>query len=89
MKKVERYFYPAIFTYAPGQEIAVDLMFRINISDRNPVGIIHRIPYGSSRYFLSHPSFFFAKLSISPHSFALPRIVKKTIIMISPSKCFT
>lgn len=24
MKKVERYFYPAIFTYAPGQEIAVD-----------------------------------------------------------------
>ena len=24
MKKVDRYFYPAIFTYAPGQEIAVD-----------------------------------------------------------------
>ena len=24
MKKVERYFYPAIFTYAPDQEIAVD-----------------------------------------------------------------
>lgn len=24
MKKVERYFYPAVFTYAPGQEIAVD-----------------------------------------------------------------
>ena len=24
MKKVERYFYPAIFTYEPGQEIAVD-----------------------------------------------------------------
>jgi len=24
MKKVERYFYPAIFTYAPGQEIAVE-----------------------------------------------------------------
>ena len=23
MKKVERYFYPAVFTYAPGQEIAV------------------------------------------------------------------
>lgn len=24
MKKVERYFYPAVFTYEPGQEIAVD-----------------------------------------------------------------
>lgn len=24
MKEVERYFYPAIFTYEPGQEIAVD-----------------------------------------------------------------
>jgi predicted RNase H-like HicB family nuclease len=24
MKKVERYFYPAIFTYEPGKEIAVD-----------------------------------------------------------------
>ena len=24
MKKVERYFYPAIFTYEPDQEIAVD-----------------------------------------------------------------
>ena len=24
MKKTERYFYPAIFTYEPGQEIAVD-----------------------------------------------------------------
>ena len=24
MKKVERYFYPAIFTYEPGQEIAID-----------------------------------------------------------------
>ena len=24
MKKVERYFYPAVFTYVPGQEIAVD-----------------------------------------------------------------
>lgn len=24
MKKVERYFYPAIFIYEPGQEIAVD-----------------------------------------------------------------
>ena len=24
MKKIERYFYPAIFTYEPGQEIAVD-----------------------------------------------------------------
>ncbi len=24
MKKVERYFYPAIFTYAPNQEIAID-----------------------------------------------------------------
>lgn len=24
MKKVERYFYPAIFTYEAGQEIAVD-----------------------------------------------------------------
>lgn len=24
MKKVERYFYPAVFTYAPDQEIAVD-----------------------------------------------------------------
>lgn len=24
MKKVERYFYPAVFTYTPGQEIAVD-----------------------------------------------------------------
>ncbi len=24
MKKVERYIYPAVFTYAPGQEIAVD-----------------------------------------------------------------
>lgn len=24
MKKVERYFYPAIFTYEPGQEISVD-----------------------------------------------------------------
>lgn len=24
MKNVERYFYPAVFTYAPGQEIAVD-----------------------------------------------------------------
>ena len=23
MKKVERYFYPAVFTYEPGQEIAV------------------------------------------------------------------
>lgn len=24
MKQVERYFYPAVFTYEPGQEIAVD-----------------------------------------------------------------
>lgn len=24
MKKVERYFYPAVFSYEPGQEIAVD-----------------------------------------------------------------
>ena len=24
MKKVERYFYPAVFTYEPGKEIAVD-----------------------------------------------------------------
>lgn len=24
MKKVERYFYPAVFTYAPSQEIAID-----------------------------------------------------------------
>lgn len=24
MEKVERYFYPAVFTYEPGQEIAVD-----------------------------------------------------------------
>ncbi len=24
MKKVERYFYPAVFTYEPGQEIAID-----------------------------------------------------------------
>lgn len=24
MKKVERYFYPAVFTYVEGQEIAVD-----------------------------------------------------------------
>ena len=24
MKKVERYFFPAVFTYEPGQEIAVD-----------------------------------------------------------------
>lgn len=24
MKKAERYFYPAVFTYVPGQEIAVD-----------------------------------------------------------------
>ena len=24
MKKIERYFYPAVFTYEPGQEIAVD-----------------------------------------------------------------
>lgn len=24
MKKVERYFYPAVFTYEPGQEISVD-----------------------------------------------------------------
>ena len=24
MKKVERYFYPAIFIYEPGKEIAVD-----------------------------------------------------------------
>ena len=24
MKKVERYFYPAVFTYEPGQEIAVE-----------------------------------------------------------------
>lgn len=24
MKKIERYFYPAVFTYTPGQEIAVD-----------------------------------------------------------------
>jgi len=24
MKKVERYFYPAVFTYSPGQEITVD-----------------------------------------------------------------
>lgn len=24
MKKVERYFYPAIFTYEPGKEIAID-----------------------------------------------------------------
>lgn len=24
MKKVERYFYPAVFTYEPGREIAVD-----------------------------------------------------------------
>lgn len=24
MKKVERYFYPAVFTYEPGQEIAMD-----------------------------------------------------------------
>ena len=24
MKQVERYFYPAIFIYEPGQEIAVD-----------------------------------------------------------------
>ena len=23
MEKVERYFYPAVFTYEPGQEIAV------------------------------------------------------------------
>lgn len=23
MKKIERYFYPAIFTYEPGQEISV------------------------------------------------------------------
>ncbi|MCM1088346.1 MAG: type II toxin-antitoxin system HicB family antitoxin [Muribaculaceae bacterium] len=24
MKKVERYFYPAVFTYEPGEEIAID-----------------------------------------------------------------
>ncbi len=24
MKQIERYFYPAVFTYEPGQEIAVD-----------------------------------------------------------------
>lgn len=58
MKKVDRYFYPAIFTYAPGQEIAVDLMFRINISDHDPVGIIRRDSIRQFQIF-SEPSFLF------------------------------